>query len=210
MTIRPLTWLEIGAAVLLVIVGAVGLHEHDAKIREQAVAQAVQDTQKQLQQQYSQQVSDLQKQMADRDSQYQQQLKALDTRFQSANTPAQTASLIASLMGLKQPIVLSTPAATPANPNPATVAQVSSIDFPQAKAYIQACEDCKLQNAKLTADAATREQEAVLAQKQIDSLKTENTALQVAVKGGSVWHRTWKAMEYIVIGGAIGYIAAKH
>lgn len=207
MTLRLKIELIVGALLLLgAVLGAkVWLDEHDSRIKAEASVAA----QQQLQQQYQAQVSDLAKTMAERDSAYQQQVKALDIRFQSAATPQQTASLIASLMGLKQPIVLSTPAATHANPNPATVAQISSLDFPQAKAYVESCETCKLNLAKATADAADRQSQAALAQLQIDSLKKENTSLQQAVKGGTFFQRFGKAAKYLIIGAAIGAVAAK-
>jgi len=207
------TRLEVGAIAVALLIGVVALKEHDDKVRQQAVAQAVVDTAKKDQATYAQQVSDLAKQMDARDATYQASLKSLQGQFQAAATPAQIAQLVSTLMGLKQPLTVVTPAPTAANPNPQSVVQVPQVDFPQAKSYIQDCETCKLNLSKVTADAADRQAQANLAQLQIDSLKKENTALAVEAKGGTTWHRTVKALKYIgigAIGGAVAVCATSH
>ena len=205
MTLR----LKIELAIAFVLLGGMGvgakiwLDEHDSRLRAEMTVQA----QKEVQQQYAGQIADLQKKIADRDSAYEEQIKSVESRFQSSTTPQQVSALVSQLMGLKQPIQVVTPAATPTNPNPSPVAGVSAIDFPQAKAYIQDCETCKLNLAKATADAADREAQAALAQKQIDSLKKENASLQTAVKGGSFFQRLGKATKYLILGGAAALVA---
>jgi len=207
------TKLEVGAIASALVIGGIALHEHDAHIKEQAVADAVVSTQKQAQQQYAQQVSDLAKQMADRDAAYKQQLQSLESKFQRAQTPTDIAQLVAQLMGLKQPIVVTTPAPTADNPHPAPIAQVSTLDAPAVKTYLQDCEQCKLDKAKLTADAADRQAQANLAQLQIASLQKENTALTVEAHGGTVWQRTKRALRYIAWGAggaAVAICASGH
>lgn len=205
MTLR----LKIELAIALVLLGGLGvagkvaLDQHDARIKAEASVAA----QKELQEQYQAQVSALAKQMADRDTAYQAQLKSLDSKFAASSSPQQIALLISQVMGLKQPIQLVTPPATSADPHPAPVAQVSTLDAPQVKAYVEQCEECKLSLAKATADATDREAQAALAQKQIDSLKKENASLQTAVKGGSFFQRLGKATKYLIIGGAAALVA---
>jgi hypothetical protein len=215
MNLTPLltTKLEIGAAVALVVVSGIALREHDQHIKEAAVAAAVVQTEKQAQATYQQQVSDLAKQMADREAQYQADKKAADARFQQAASPAQIASLVAQLMGLKQPIQIVQPLPTAANPNPAPIAEVSTLDAPQVKAYVQQCEECKLNLSKATADAADRQAQANLAQLQIASLQKENTALTIEAHGGTVWQRTKRALRYIAWGAggaAVAICASGH
>jgi hypothetical protein len=205
---RPLTYLEIGAAVALVIAGALGLHFWEQKEKAIAVAEATQKAQDTLQKQFAQQVTDLQKQIADRDAQYQADRKAEDARFAQAQNPTQIAALVAQVMGLKQPITITTPPPTAANPNPAPIAQVSTLDAPQVKAYLQDCESCKLERTKMQADAADREAQAKLAQQTIDSLKKENLLLTTELKGGSVWKRVGKTLLVSLCAGGGGYAAS--
>jgi hypothetical protein len=201
------TKLEAGAIAGALVIGGIALHEHDAKVREQAVAAAVVATQKQVQADADKKISDLAKQMDARDLAYKQQLETLNSKFQTAATPQQLAVLVSSLMGLKTPIQITTPPATPQNPNPQPVAVLQGSDFPAAKSYFQACEQCSLDKAKLTADAADRQAQANLAQLQIESLRKENTALLVEAHGGTLWQRTKRALVYIGIGAAGGAAA---
>lgn len=201
MTLR--TKIEIFTAVALIAGGVLGfrswLGEHDLRVHAEEAEKAAQGTVSQA----AASVAVLQKQIADRDAEYQSQLKTLDTKFSQAASPAALAQVVSQLMGLKQPIQVVTPAANGSNANPAPVAQVPQIDFPQAKAYLQECEQCKLDNAKLTADAATRAQEQAAAQKQIDALNGEVKTLQAAAKGGSLLHRIGSGAKKLAIGSAI-------
>lgn len=215
MNLTPLltTKFEIGAVAIALSLGGLYLHEHDQKIKEQAVAQATVDTQKVAQAQFQGQIADLTKQLDARDLAYKQQLETLNSKFQTAATPQQLAVLVSSLMGLKTPIQITTPPATSQNPNPQPVAVVQASDFPQAKSYIQDCEQCKADRAKLQADTADRQAQANLAQLQIDSLKKENTALMVEAHGGTTWQRTKRALKYIgigALGGAVAVCASSH
>jgi hypothetical protein len=179
------------------------LSEHDARLQlagEKKAAEAVQA-------QAESQITALAKQMADRDSIYQNQLKSLEARFADATTPQQVATLATQLVGLRTPIQVVTPAPNASDPHPSPVAQVPQIDFPQAKAYLQECEQCKLDRAKLQADAADRAAQAKLAKTQMDSLKKENGDLQTALKGGSWWLRTKRAAKWLVVGGVAGGVA---
>lgn len=205
MTLRLKIELIVGALLLLgAVLGAkVWLDEHDSQIKAEASVAA----QQQIQQQYQAQVSDLAKRLEERDALYQQKVNALSSEFQKAATPQQIAQLAATMMGLKQPITIATPQPTALNPNPQPVAQISTLDAPQVKAYVQQCEECKLNLAKATADAADRESQAHLAQLQIDSLKKENTSLQQAVKGGTFFQRLGKATKYLIVGAAGGVVA---
>lgn len=200
--------LEIAAVVLVLLLVGIGLYsyqiERENRIRAEATTQAQQDVQKQL----AQQVSDLAKQMAARDAVYQSELQTLGSKFQSATSPAQIAQLVAGLMGLKQPVTITTPPATPQDPHPLPVAQVPLEDAPQVKAYVEQCETCKLNLAKATSDAADRAKQAELAQQTIDSLKKGNDTLTVALKGGTWKQRAWRDTKTAAFGGAVVLILA--
>jgi hypothetical protein len=75
------------------------------------------------------------------------------------------------------------------------------------KAYVQACEECKLNLSKTQADLADRQKQAELAQQTIDSLKKDNSVLTAAVKGGTVLQRTLRTMKWLAIGAAAGFVA---
>lgn len=195
--------LEIAAAVLAALVGAVGLFAYQAERENRIRAEATTQAQKDVQKQIAQQVSDLAKQMSDRDALYKEQLSSLQARLSQAQSPQQIATLVAKVMGLKQPIQITTPLPTPQNPNPQPVAQVSLQDAPQVKAYVQTCEECKLNLVKTQADLADRAKQAELAQQTIDSLKKEKTSLQQALKGGTWAERAKKTTKVGAIGGAI-------
>ena len=179
------------------------LSEHDARLQAEERGKAAAAVQEQAQSQ----IAALAKEMADRDAQYRSQLQTLDTKFSRAVTPDQLAQLVSQIMGLKAPIQLVTPGASDGNAHPAPIAQVPQIDFPQAKAYVEQCEECKAERAKLQADAADRATQAKLAQQQIDSLKKENGDLQTALKGGGWWLRTKRAAKWLAIGGLAGGMA---
>jgi len=200
---------EIAGAVLAVVIGGIALHEHDQHVREKAVSDAVQVAQSTYQKQLATLSANFDAKMKERDAAYKQQLETLNSKFQTATTPVQIAQLVSQLMGLKSPIQITTPAATPQNPNPQPVAQVMLEDAPQVKTYLHTCEECKLELPKLQADLKDREAQQTLAQKQIDSLKQQRDTALTAARGGTTWQRTWKVVKYLVIGGAIGYAAGK-
>jgi hypothetical protein len=200
--------LELAAAIALlggvVLGGRSWVAEHDLRVRAKETADAVAREAEIA----AAQIQDLQKQMAARDAGYQQQLQSLSTKFQQAGSPEQTAQLVSQLLGLKEPIQIVTPAASAQSPNPAPVAELPQIDFQQAKAYVSECEACKVNLAKATADAATREAEMAAAQKQIEALKAESAAWEKAAKGGSWAHRAVSGAKKVAIGVVIGIAAA--
>jgi hypothetical protein len=193
----------VSTVVVIVIFGRAWISEHDARLRaeEQNKAQAA------MQKQAQDQISALSKQVADRDATYQTALATLDKKFSQAATPDQTAQLAAALMGLRAPITVVSPAPSAANPNPTPVAEVPQSDFPQAKTYIQECEQCKLDRDKLTKDAADRATEAALAQKQIEAVKAERDTWEKAAKGGSVLQRIRKGAKWFAWGAVAGAVA---
>jgi hypothetical protein len=193
------------ALVLCVVGGRMWLEEHDARLRAEESSKAQQAVQADARAE----IAAIQKQMADRDAAYQAQLQTLNTKFSQAASPDQIAQLVTQLMGLKQPIQILTPAPTAQNPNPQPVAQVPLVDAPQAKAYLQDCEECKAARVKLQADVADREQQMAAAQKQIDSLKTERDTWEKTAKGGTKLQRIGRAMKWIGVGVVVGLAASQ-
>ncbi len=83
-------------------------------------------------------------------------------------------------MNLAQPIRITMPLPTPENPNPAPVAEIPLPDAPQAKAFVEACQECQVQ-------LATAQQQAAITAQQTSALKQE---LTVTEKERDTWKRT--------------------
>ena len=198
------TRIEIALAVAIVAGGVAGVRawvtEHDLRMH----AESVEATQKQLQASYQRQVNDLAKAVADRDASYQRQVDVLTQKFQQAVTPEQVSRILTSAMKLKTPIQITALPPTPQSTTPTPIAAVAETDLPQMKVYVEACEECKLEREKLAADADARMAQAVLAQKQIESLKTERDTWKLTAKGGTLLQRVKKAAKWWAIGAAVG------
>lgn len=196
------SWHIVGYGVLaLLCAGALTAYE-SAK-RDQIRSDAVQQAQAQFQKQLNQTVADLKKEAADRETKLTQDLATLQKRFQQAATPKQIADLSTQVMGLKQPVQIVTPPATPANPNPQPVAQISFADLPLVKSYENECEICKLQLPKLQTDVTGQKQLIAAQEKEITSLKTQRDAAVKASKGGNWIRRTVHNGKVLAIGGAV-------
>lgn len=205
-------------AVVAVVIGYVivgsWLGSHDAIIKAQAESAA----QAQLQKQYSEQ----QKQLTDEigtiaesvhamQTEQAARMKSLEDKFARSSSPADVATIAAELMKLQQPVTFVTPPATAANPNPVPVAQISTADTPAVKAYLQSCEECKLNLETRTREltyAAQRESnlndQIRLRDLTIESQGKEIVTWQTAAKGGTKWQRFKSAMKYVGIGVVIG------
>lgn len=201
------TYTRVAVGAVAVALGALVLSEYAAHVKADAQAEATIKVQADYQKTLQQQLADLQKQQNDRDAKYQQDKQDLQKQFQGSLQ--QVIAVIQAKAGLPVPLQVVTPPATAANPNPQPTVVVPSADLPQAKAYVQACEQCSLDRTKLQADAEDRVKQMQIAQQQIDSLKTQRDAAVKEGKGGSWVKRVGKAVEYLVIGAAVGYAAAK-
>ena len=208
---RPLTKLEIAAAIVLVILGGIGLHQWEQKQKLLAVAAATQQAQETLQKQLATQLADFDARIKQRDAAYVASTTDLNAKFaEAAKSQAQMAMLLSQIAKLPAPITFTTPLPTKDNPNPQPVASVPQIDFPAVKSYAQECEQCKLNVAKLQADAEDRIKQMQVARTEIDSVKKERDAAVTAAKGGSILQRTGRVIKYVAIGVLVGYVAAKH
>lgn len=142
------------------------------------------------------------------EAEHERRLAALDQRFAQASSPQQVAQLAAQLMQLKQPIQFVTPSATPENPHPQPIAQVAAEDTPQVKAYLQQCENCKLNLETATKRLSYAEQQQELARQDLTQVTKERDQWRKAAKGGSVWTRMKRNAKWFFIGAGAGAIAA--
>jgi septal ring factor EnvC (AmiA/AmiB activator) len=206
-------WLEIlgGALGGMLLWGYVSSKQDNVRMQSTITAQnqliksddqRFQDSQKRidsLQSAITQAKADTTKQVAD-----------LQKKFQASQTPQQIADLANQLMGLKDAIKIVTPAPTPQNPKPEPIAEVPLSNAPVAKAYLQACEECKTNLAgqgkilsavveqlkeKNTQLAAEKEKTA--------SLTKERNAAVTSSKGGNWIRRTVHNSKVLAVGGAI-------
>lgn len=190
---------------------AIGLlvHEwigsHDAMLAAQQTAQTQELALKTAQAQ----ITDLKQEEVVREAALQNQLDSMNRQFAQANSPQQIAALIAPLMNIRQPIQFVTPPATAENPNPQPVAQVSTADAPAVKAYVEACESCKLQLPAAQAQVKSLSDQNALLAGEVKSEAAEAAAWKKAARG-TFWHRAKQDAWKIGIGAAIGYAIARH
>src|SRR6185437_946098 len=130
----------------------------------------------------------------------QAQLDSMNKRFDQAKTPQDLAPLVQQIMALQKPITFVTPPATPANPNPQPVAQVPTEDAPQVKAYVQACETCKLNLQTATQKLTYADQQHADDLVKLNSVTKERDAAVQAAKGGSFWQRTKRTLKTAMCG----------
>lgn len=175
---------------------------HDAAIQARAEVK----TQEAQNQQLAVQIKQLSDQQAALTQQLTQQLQVLASIKQQVQTPAQIVSTLPQYVQqpLPQPITITTPAPTAANPNPQPVAAVPSADL---KAIFDQLVDCKGYQDQAT----TCGKQLSLAQQQQDDLKQELTATQkerdewkTAARGGSFWTRLKKNAKWFAIGAGTG------
>ncbi|HEY1423635.1 MAG TPA: hypothetical protein VGF20_09295 [Candidatus Acidoferrum sp.] len=180
------------------------LRAHDAYVQAQAQIKAGQSTLAQL----AKQQSDLAAQLKQTQSQQQSQLDALHKEYAQAQSPQQLASLISSVMNLPQPIKITTPAPAPDNPNPQPVAVVPLPDAPQAKAFIQGCQECQIELATAQKQAAITTQQTNALKQQLALTEKERDTWKHTAQGGSWTRRAAKRVEAFAIDAAITAVAA--
>ena len=205
----PKRVLELVGAFIVAIGLLVALYEWHLEIIRGAQLSSTLEAQKAVQADNQKQMAEILVLMKDWQAQQDAKMQALDDKFKSANSPQQVAALVSQMMGLKQPIVISTPAATTDNPHPQPVATIT--DIPQLKLYTQECEECKVKLDTSVKQLTYADQQQDLLKRQITSLTTERDAAVKAVHGGSLWQRLAHDGKIIAIsagvGIGIGYVA---
>jgi hypothetical protein len=203
--------LELLAGVLVLIIAAIAgrawLSEHDARLRAESDAHSRQEAfDKAGEQMKAEKAADL-----ERDKQTAASLAQIAAAAAAQRTPAQIASWIPTQLPTPQPITITVPPATPANPTPDAIASIPQADLPALRDSIANCQRATLEATSCKADLASRDREGVLAQKQIEALKGEVQDWKKAA-GKTFWSRTWQYTQIAVAGGlgyAIGHAAHK-
>lgn len=152
-------------------------------------------------------------QIADAEARNQETLKATLADYavqrQAVQTPAQVVRAIPQVINLPAPVVQITEAqakaANTALPNaPPLTGGDLILPAASAKAFYDAQLDCKVGAAKLDACTVTTANQ----KETLDLKDKEIGQLNIAVKGGTKWQRTMRALKFIGIGVAIGAGAA--
>lgn len=202
-------WLEVAGGVLALIVIALlassWLSARDASVRADAQQKAHAETDLQR----AEEIKTLHVQIEQIKADEAKRIEDLRTTFAKPQTPQELAPLIAQLMNLRQPINFVTPPATPENPHPVPVAQVSTEDAPQVKAYVQTCEECKIKLPAAAAQLTASELEKQILANQLVERTQERDTWKTAARGGSFWQRLKRNAKWLAIGAVAGAVAVE-
>ena len=106
-------------------------------------------------------------------------------------------------MRLPQPIRISTPAPTKSNPDPIPVAEVPLPDAPQAKAFVQSCQECAITLAASQQTAAIAKHQSEIMSQELALTQRERDTWKRTAKGGSWARRTAKRATAFAIDAGI-------
>ena len=133
---------------------------------------------------------------------------SFNNEYARAQSRAQLAALISTVMNIPQPIRITTPAPTTDNPHPTPVAEVPLPDAPQAKAFVQACQECQIRLAAAEKQAAITTQQADSLKQQLALTQKEPDTWKHTAQGRSWARRTAKRAAAFAIDDGITIVAA--
>jgi hypothetical protein len=207
-----LTWLHakivMGILGLLVVayLGFTWLAEHDARMKAEATIAANEKLMKAAEAQSATLKDDI----AKRDQASAEREKAMIDAIRNLKTTAQIVPYVQSNLapGAPQPIVVTVPAATAANPTPDAQLTIPQADLPILRDRLNKCDTDA--NAILTcrADATSNAQRLELAGEQLSTAERERDAYRLELKGGTFWRRTKTALMWVAIGGGAALAGA--
>jgi hypothetical protein len=137
-----------------------------------------------------------------RDAALAKTLTGIAAAKRKTQTPAEIVAQLPQLLpALPDPILLTLPAPTAAQPTPDAAASIPQADLKPLYDYVQDCRACQAKLSTAQGDLADeRKKEAALA--------TERDAAVKAAKGGTMWLRMKRGAKWLAIGAAIGATAA--
>jgi hypothetical protein len=189
------------AVVLFVATGVVTaswISSREDRIRAEATVKADEQSRKEFADQLKGILAD-EKQFHEQQAAAQQQL---ETKFQTAQNPAQLQTLLSAVIG--KPVVVTVPSADPQNLHPVATADLPAVDL---KNYAQACETCKLNLQTRTQELTYAQQQAAIHAADLVKVTQERDSWKTAAKGGTTWQRTKKILKMVTcagLGGAAG------
>lgn len=203
MTPKLRFWLEVGAAIAVVVVGLLWLHEHDQRLQEQAVAQAGQQAREEANKQSQQKIDALTVQMKQDKAENDAKVNALVQTVDSLKTPQQQVQwsqqqLVDAIKGIQITVNPKTGEAT---------ATIPAESIPQLPQVIEKCKTCELNLDTATKQLTYTQQQQQLLASQLVNVSKERDDWKVAAKGGTAFQRTIRVVKWLAIGAGAGYIA---
>lgn len=201
-------------AIILVFVVNQSLKEHDARLQAETAA-AVQ--QKSIDA-AAQRVASIEKQIEDRDKADADQQRQTADLIRNVQTLAQMKQALPQVITLPSvPTAVSTQQAAAINaqalPNaPQVHAGDVLLPAADAKPLFDRLAQCKADDGSLEACKAARvDLDAQIAQHKVTETALENQRddYKKALKGGTLWHRTFVAAKWVAIGAGTGYVIGK-
>ncbi len=185
----------VAALVALLLAGKSWLEAHEARVRMEATVAA--------QQQIIAQADQREKQRAE---ELKQTLAQIEELKRTVQTPQQVIREISKYAPpLPQPIEIklpeTKPGERPTESAPAT-ATIPQEDLKPLFDFVQDCRACKVELAAAAADHADD-------QVKMKALSHQRDAAVKAARGGGFWVRLRRSAKWLIIGGAVGYLAAK-
>ena len=138
----------------------------------------------------------------ERDETLAKTLATITAAKRAVQTPAQAAAQIPQVLPpLPEPIRIELPAPQDGDPTPAAVATVPQLDLKPIYDYLQDCRACQAQLSAAKDDLADE-------RTKLSALTIERDTALRAARGGGFWSRAKRSAKWLVIGGALGAIAA--
>lgn len=187
----------------LAIIGlAVEYHRSEVRAASAEAGQAARDA---ANKQSQQQIAALADQIKQIQSDNKQQVSALVATVASLKTPPQQVAwsqqqLADAIKGIT--ITLDSKGQA--------VATIPAASVPELPQVIEKCQTCQLNLDSATKQLSVSAQQQQQLASQLVNMTKERDDWRTSAKGGTWIKRFGKTVEYLFIGGAVGYVAAKH
>ena len=200
--------IDIGIGVLLLLasiaIGNAWLSEHDARLKAEASVAA---SQKSIDSATAEK-----KQLADeqkaRDAQTALAIAKLADAAAAQKTPQQIVKWLPMQLGtLPEPVKASIAPATPQDPAPPAIFAIPQADLAALRDQVSSCQKNAVALPNAQQDASSCEARAKLSAEQLAAAQEQVDALEMELKGGTVWHRLKSGAKKVAIGVAISAAA---
>jgi hypothetical protein len=199
--------IEIGAAALALVLCILGfgswIEQHDARVKAEQLAKVQQTTIDGD----AKQIVGIQDAEKQRDAETAAHLTSLETSVAKLKTPQQIAAWVPKQLPGLENVKITTPPATPQNPNPAAIATIPDTDLPKLRDTIEQCEECTIKLATAQADSTAKDSLLKLAGERLSAAEKQRDDYKQAMKGGTFLQRVKHNGKLLAIGAVIGAAA---